>query len=131
VEPARQRGGGAAARRRSVGFVVGETVEAVAILVVLVVNAVVGFATEVQAARSMAALRELMGTVAEVERDDRRDEIDASELVPGGSWPPRSPWSPAARTSCANRHVIRASRCSTVPCSEGSAPPPCWSRRSG
>jgi P-type Ca2+ transporter type 2C len=66
-----------------IGFVVGETVEAVAILVVLVVNAVVGFATELQAARSMAALRELMGTVAEVERDDRRDEIDAGELVPG------------------------------------------------
>jgi P-type Ca2+ transporter type 2C len=66
-----------------IGFVVGETVEAIAILVVLVVNAVVGFATELQAARSMAALRELMGTVAEVERDDRRDEIDAAELVPG------------------------------------------------
>jgi P-type Ca2+ transporter type 2C len=66
-----------------VGFVVGETVEAIAILVVLVVNAIVGFATELQAARSMAALRELMGTVAEVERDDRRDEIDAAELVPG------------------------------------------------
>jgi hypothetical protein len=66
-----------------VGFVVGETVEAIAILVVLVVNAVVGFATELQAARSMAALRELMGTVADVERDNRRDEIDAAELVPG------------------------------------------------
>ncbi len=66
-----------------VGLVVGETVEAIAILVVLVVNAVVGFATELQAARSMAALRELMGTVAEVERDDRRDEIDAAGLVPG------------------------------------------------
>lgn len=66
-----------------VGLAVGEVVEAVAILVVLVVNAVVGFATELQAARSMAALRELMGTVAEVEREDRRDEIDAVELVPG------------------------------------------------
>ena len=66
-----------------VGFIVGETVEAIAILVVLVVNAIVGFATELQAARSMAALRELMGTIAEVERDDRRDEIDAVGLVPG------------------------------------------------
>jgi P-type Ca2+ transporter type 2C len=66
-----------------VGLAVGEVVEAVAILVVLVVNAIVGFATELQAARSMAALRELMGTVAEVEREDRRGEIDAVELVPG------------------------------------------------
>jgi len=66
-----------------VGFLVGEVIEAIAILVVLVVNAIVGFLTELQAARSMAALGQLMGTVAEVERDDRRDEIDAGELVPG------------------------------------------------
>ncbi|MGM0818638.1 MAG: cation-translocating P-type ATPase [Actinomycetota bacterium] len=66
-----------------VGLLVGEVIEAGAILVVLVVNAIVGFATELQAARSMAALRQLMGTIAEVERDDRRDEIDAAGLVPG------------------------------------------------
>ncbi len=65
------------------GLLVGQVIEAVAILVVLVVNTVVGFATEYQAARSMAALRHLLHTVAEVERDDRRDEIDAAELVPG------------------------------------------------
>jgi Ca2+-transporting ATPase len=65
------------------GVLVGEVVESVAIVVVLVVNTVVGFVTELQAARSMAALREMMHTVAEVERDDRRDEIDAVELVPG------------------------------------------------
>lgn len=66
-----------------VGLLVGEVIEAVAILVVLVVNAIVGFATEAQAARSMAALREMIGTIAEVERDDRRDELDAALLVPG------------------------------------------------
>jgi P-type Ca2+ transporter type 2C len=66
-----------------IGFLVGETVEAIAIVVVLIVNAVVGFATELQAARSMAALKQLMGTVADVERDDRRDQVDAAELVPG------------------------------------------------
>lgn len=66
-----------------VGFIVGEVVEAIAILVVLVVNAIVGFATELQAARSMAALRDLMGTVADVERENRRDQVDAAELVPG------------------------------------------------
>ena len=65
------------------GFVVGEVIEAAAILVVLVVNTIVGFATEYQATRAMASLGEMMRTVAEVERSDRRDEIDAAELVPG------------------------------------------------
>ena len=66
-----------------VGFLIGEVIEAAAILVVLVVNTIVGFLTEWQAARSMASLKRLMSTVAEVERGDRRDEIDAAELVPG------------------------------------------------
>jgi P-type Ca2+ transporter type 2C len=66
-----------------VGILIGEVIEAVAILVVLAVNTIVGFLTEWQAARSMAALKQLMGTIAEVERGDRRDEIDAAELVPG------------------------------------------------
>ena len=48
------------------GFLVGETVEAAAIVVVLVVNTIVGFLTEFQAARSMASLREMMHTVADV-----------------------------------------------------------------
>ncbi|MDX1659111.1 MAG: cation-transporting P-type ATPase [Nitriliruptorales bacterium] len=65
------------------GFVIGEVIEAVAILVVLVVNTIVGFVTELQAARSMESLREMMTTLADVERDDRRDEVDASLLVPG------------------------------------------------
>ncbi len=65
------------------GALIGEVIEAAAIGVVLVVNTIVGFLTEYQAARSMAALREMVQTIAEVERDDRRDEIDAVELVPG------------------------------------------------
>jgi Ca2+-transporting ATPase len=65
------------------GFVVGEVVEAIAIIVVLVINTIVGFVTELQAARSVESLRNMMRTVADVERDDRRDEIDATELVPG------------------------------------------------
>ncbi|MDP9022369.1 MAG: HAD-IC family P-type ATPase [Actinomycetota bacterium] len=66
-----------------VGLAVGHVEEAAAIGVVLVANTVVGFLTEYQAARSIASLREMMRTIAEVERDDRRDEIDARELVPG------------------------------------------------
>ena len=65
------------------GVVIGELVEAAAVAVVLVVNTAVGFVTELRATRAMEALGSLATTVAEVERDDRRDEVDASELVPG------------------------------------------------
>lgn len=65
------------------GLAIGEVVEAVAIAVVLVVNTVVGFVTELRAVRSMEALRHLTATLADVEREDRRDEIDSVELVPG------------------------------------------------
>ena len=65
------------------GLLLGEVVEAIAIGVVVVANTIVGFLTELKAARSMEALRGLVSTVAEVERGDRRDEVDASELVPG------------------------------------------------
>ena len=65
------------------GLIAGEVVEAAAIGVVLVVNTIVGFVTELRAARSMESLRALLSTTAEVERDDRRVEVDATELVPG------------------------------------------------
>ena len=65
------------------GLVIGEIVEAAAVAVVLAVNTLVGFATEIRAVRSMEALQRLTGSVADVERRDRRDEIDAVDLVPG------------------------------------------------
>ncbi|WP_340558877.1 cation-translocating P-type ATPase [Streptomyces sp. GSL17-111] len=64
-------------------LLIGEVVEAAAVALVLVINTIVGFATELRAVRSMEALRRLAATVADVERDDRRDELDAVELVPG------------------------------------------------
>ncbi|WP_170176997.1 cation-translocating P-type ATPase [Myceligenerans xiligouense] len=65
------------------GLAIGEILEAAAVAVVLVVNTVVGFVTELRAVRSMESLRRLTATQADVERQDRRDEIDAVELVPG------------------------------------------------
>jgi len=65
------------------GLLVGEVVEAAAIAVVLVVNTVVGFLTELRAVRSMEALQHLTPVHAEVQREGRRDEIDAADLVPG------------------------------------------------
>jgi Ca2+-transporting ATPase len=66
-----------------VGILAGQAVEAAAIVVVLVVNTLVGFVTELRAQQSLASLRTLMHTVADVHRDGARDEIDATELVPG------------------------------------------------
>ncbi|MCE0487514.1 cation-translocating P-type ATPase [Ornithinimicrobium sediminis] len=65
------------------GVLIGEYVEAVAVALVLVVNTVVGFLTELRAVRSVESLRKLASAVADVERDDRRDELDARHLVPG------------------------------------------------
>jgi P-type Ca2+ transporter type 2C len=65
------------------GVLIGEYVEAAAVALVLVVNTVVGFFTELRAIRSVEGLRRLASAVADVERDDRRDEVDAVSLVPG------------------------------------------------
>jgi P-type Ca2+ transporter type 2C len=65
------------------GTLIGEYVEATAVALVLVVNTVVGFLTELRAVRSVEGLRKLASSVADVERDDRRDEVDAGDLVPG------------------------------------------------
>jgi Ca2+-transporting ATPase len=65
------------------GALIGEYIEAAAIAVVLVVNTVVGFATELRAVRSVEGLRSLASAIADVERDDARGEVDAGELVPG------------------------------------------------
>ena len=67
-------------------FAFGETVEAVAILVVIVLNALIGFLTEIRAVRSMEALRGLVEGSATVRRDGRVDKvirIVAADLVPG------------------------------------------------
>ncbi|WP_172899084.1 cation-transporting P-type ATPase [Micromonospora coriariae] len=65
------------------GLLIGETLEAAAVAVVIIVNTLVGFVTELRALRSMEALRHLTAARADVERQDRREEIDAVELVPG------------------------------------------------
>ncbi len=57
--------------------------EAIAILVVLVLNAVIGFAIEWQASRSLVALRKATHTFARVRRAGSEQEIDAAELVSG------------------------------------------------
>lgn len=56
---------------------------AVAIVVVIVLNAVFAFAQEMQAERATEALQEFLPPLARVRRDGRLQEVPASELVPG------------------------------------------------
>jgi len=64
-------------------FAMGENIEAVAILVVIVLNAGIGFFTEWKAAQALSALQKQSVQVAHVIRDGAENEIPAAELVPG------------------------------------------------
>ncbi len=66
-----------------VAFVMGEHLEAAAILVVVVLNALIGFLTEWKAERTLAALEKQTVPTAAVLRDGVSREIAATELVPG------------------------------------------------
>ncbi len=62
---------------------VGELIDAVAILAIVLLNGVLGFIQESRAERAMEALRELAAPTASVVRDGRQQEIAAALLVPG------------------------------------------------
>ncbi len=57
--------------------------EACAIAAVIVLNALIGFAMELRAVRSMEALRKLGSTGVIVRRDGQQREVDCEQLVPG------------------------------------------------
>lgn len=71
--------GGAAA----LAFWFQEIEEGLAIVAVLAVNTLIGFLTELKAARSIEALRKLGSHAARVRRDGHVRSIEAAELVPG------------------------------------------------
>ncbi len=64
-------------------FAFEEWIEGVAIIVVIIINAAIGFLMEIRAVRSMEALRRLVSISARVRRDGRIQEVPAEELVPG------------------------------------------------
>src|SRR5678815_1380650 len=66
-----------------VAWILGERVEAVAILAALVLNAAIGFASEWRARISMARLRALAVPRALVRRGGAVAQIQSTELVPG------------------------------------------------
>lgn len=60
-----------------------EHLEAVAILVVILVNVILGFYTELRAIRSMEELKKLSSIDAKVMRDGKQQLVDIGGLVPG------------------------------------------------
>ncbi|WP_428262388.1 cation-translocating P-type ATPase [Haliangium sp.] len=67
----------------ALSLVFGQWVEGLAVVAVLVINAAIGFFTELSAVRSMDALRKLGGVRANVRRDGEVRGVAAQELVPG------------------------------------------------
>ncbi len=62
---------------------IGDLTDAAVILVVVMINAVLGFSQEYRAEKSLAALKKMLAPTAEVRRDSRTMVLPADELVPG------------------------------------------------
>jgi Ca2+-transporting ATPase len=62
---------------------IGEYVDALIIVIILVANGMIGFFQELSAQKSLAALKKMSATRARVYRDEKIIRLDAAELVPG------------------------------------------------
>ncbi len=67
----------------AIAFLLDERIDALAIMVVLVLNAVLGFVQEWRAETALEALRSMLSPVAVVVRDGVERKIAAREIVPG------------------------------------------------
>ncbi|HPL72413.1 MAG TPA: HAD-IC family P-type ATPase, partial [Rectinema sp.] len=66
-----------------ISFIVGEKTDFFIIMIVVVIDAIVGFLQEYQAQRTYTSLKNLLKPTATVIRDGLRREIELRELVPG------------------------------------------------
>ncbi len=67
----------------AIALAFGEWKEGIAVVLVLLINAVIGFTTELRAARSMEALRRLGSLTTRLRRDGHAVLVPADALVPG------------------------------------------------
>ena len=66
-----------------ISILLGETVDALAIMTIVVLNAILGIVQEQRAEQALAALRKLAAPEAHVLRDGERTTVPSGELVPG------------------------------------------------
>ena len=64
-------------------FLVGEVIDALTILIIVVAAAVLGFTQEYKAEKAIEALKKMLSPVATVIRDSEEKKIPAKEIVPG------------------------------------------------
>lgn len=67
----------------AVSYLMGEKADAITIVIIVILNAVLGFVQEFRAERSLEALKQLTAPTARVRRDDRELQVPARDLVPG------------------------------------------------
>jgi Ca2+-transporting ATPase len=66
-----------------ISFIFNDIPEAIAIIIVILLNTIIGFWMEYQAQSSVEALKKLDKLQADVKRNGKREEINAENLVPG------------------------------------------------
>ena len=66
-----------------VSLIVGQSLEGISILAVLVINGLIGFVTELRAVNSMEALREMTEIDTRVLRESEERQVPAEDVVPG------------------------------------------------
>ncbi|MDD2723224.1 MAG: HAD-IC family P-type ATPase [Methylovulum sp.] len=67
----------------AIAATIGDVVDGIVIMVVVIINALLGFYQEFQAEQSLSALKKMLALQAKVRRDGRTLEIPAEHLVPG------------------------------------------------
>lgn len=66
-----------------ISFALGETVDAVAIVTIVILNAFIGFFQELKAENAVAALKKMTAPKGKVLRDGKIHEVSAADVVPG------------------------------------------------
>lgn len=67
----------------AISLVLGEIIDAVAIMVIVVISAVLGFTQEYRSEEALEALRNMLSPTASVVRDGQEKDVPANEIVPG------------------------------------------------